>query len=96
MTEELRGLSAALNRVGNNVNQVARRLNEAKLKRERLPYTPASHAEIRDLAVLVFDMADQIQEMFRARRRGVRRDRLSCRRRRRADDRNAAARGRAL
>ena len=69
MAEELRALSAALNRVGNNVNQVARRLNEAKLKGERLPYTPASHAEIRDLAVLVFDMADQIQEMFRARRR---------------------------
>ncbi len=69
MTDELRGLSAALNRVGNNVNQVARRLNEAKLKGERLPYTPANHAEIRDLAVLVFDMADQIQEMFRARRR---------------------------
>jgi hypothetical protein len=69
MTDELRGLSAALNRVGNNVNQVARRLNEAKLKGERLPYTPASHAEIRDLAVLVFDLADQIQEMFRGRRR---------------------------
>ena len=69
MTDELRGLSAALNRVGNNVNQIARRLNEAKLKGERLPYTSASHAEIRDLAVLVFDMADQIQEMFRARRR---------------------------
>ena len=69
MTDELRGMSAALNRVGNNVNQVARRLNEAKLKGERLPYTPPSHAEIRDLAVLVFDMADQIQEMFRARRR---------------------------
>lgn len=69
MTDELKGMSAALNRVGNNVNQVARRLNEAKLKGERLPYTPASHAEIRDLAVLVFDMADQIQEMFRARRR---------------------------
>jgi hypothetical protein len=71
MTDELRGMSAALNRVGNNVNQVARRLNEAKLKGERLPYTPASHAEIRDLAVLVFDMADQIQEMFRARRRDL-------------------------
>ena len=71
MTDELRGLSAALNRVGNNVNQVARRLNEAKLKGERLPYTPASHAEIRDLAVLVFDMADQIQEMFRGRRRAL-------------------------
>ena len=71
MTEELRALSAAMNRVGNNVNQVARRLNEAKLKGERLPYTPASHAEIRDLAVLVFEMADQIQEMFRARRRAL-------------------------
>jgi len=69
MTDELKGMSAALNRVGNNVNQVARRLNEAKLRGERLPYTPASHAEIRDLAVLVFDMADQIQEIFRARRR---------------------------
>ena len=69
MTDELRGLSAALNRVGNNVNQVARRLNEAKIKGERLPYTAASHAEIRDLAVLVFDTADQIQEMFRGRRR---------------------------
>jgi hypothetical protein len=71
MTDELRGLSAALNRVGNNVNQIARRLNEAKLKGERLPYTPASHAEIRDLAALVFDMSDQIQEMFRARRRAL-------------------------
>ena len=71
MTDELRALSAALNRVGNNVNQVARRLNEAKLKGEGLPYTPASHAEICDLAVLVFDMADQIQEMFRARRRAL-------------------------
>jgi hypothetical protein len=71
MTDELRGISAALNRVGNNVNQVARRLNEAKLKGERPPYTAASHAEIRDLAVLVFDMADQIQEMFRARRRAL-------------------------
>lgn len=71
MTAELRTLSAALNRVGNNVNQIARRLNEAKLRGERLPYTTASHAEIRDLAVLVFDMADQIQEMFRARRRAL-------------------------
>lgn len=67
--EELRSMSAALNRVGNNVNQVARRLNEARLKGERLPYTAASHAEIGDLAGLVFDMADQIQELFRARRR---------------------------
>mgnify|MGYP005846980575 CR=1 FL=1 len=71
MAEELRAMSAALNRVGNNVNQVARRLNEAKLMGTPPPYTEASHAEIRDLAGLVFDMADQIQELFRARRRGL-------------------------
>jgi hypothetical protein len=71
MTEELRAMSAALNRVGNNVNQVARRLNEAKLKGERLPHTAASDAEIRGLAGLVFDMADQVQELFRARRRAL-------------------------
>ncbi len=71
MTEELRAMSAALNRVGNNVNQVARRLNEAKVRGERPPYTATSHAEIRDLAGLVFDMADQIQAMFRARRRAL-------------------------
>ena len=50
MTEELRAMSAALNRVGNNVNQVARRLNKAKLKGERLPHTAASDAENRGLA----------------------------------------------
>ena len=71
MTEELRAMSAALNRVGNNVNQVARRLNEAKVRGELPPYTAASHAEIRELAGLVFDMADQIQQLFRARRRAL-------------------------
>ena len=71
MAEELRTMSAALNRVGNNVNQVARRLNEAKVRGELPPYTAASHAEIRELAGLVFDMADQIQQLFRARRRAL-------------------------
>ena len=71
MTEELRTMSAALNRVGNNVNQVARRLNEAKVRGERPPYTAASHAEIRELAGLIFDMADQVQQLFRGRRRAL-------------------------
>jgi len=71
MTEELRTMSAALNRVGNNVNQVARRLNEAKVRGERPPYTAASHAEIRELAGLIFELADQIQQLFRARRRAL-------------------------
>ena len=68
MCDELRSLGAALNRVGNNVNQIARRLNEAKLRGERLPYPASSHRDVRALAGLVFDLADQVQEMSRARR----------------------------
>lgn len=65
---QLEGMSARINRVGNNVNQVARRMNEAKLRGEPLPYSAQNHAHIRELAGLVFEMADQIQEMFWARR----------------------------
>ena len=65
---QLEGMSARINRVGNNVNQVARRMNEAKLRGEPLPYSAQSHAHMRELAELVFEMADQIQDMFRARR----------------------------
>ena len=68
MTHELKGMSAALNRVGNNVNQIARRLNEAKVRGERLSYPASSHRDVRALAGLVFDLADQVQEMSRARR----------------------------
>ena len=68
MCDELRNLGAALNRVGNNVNQIARRLNEAKVRGERLSYPASSHRDVRALAGLVFDLADQVQEMSRARR----------------------------
>ena len=68
MCDELRCLGAALNRVGNNVNQIARRLNEAKVRGERLSYPASSHRDVRALAGLVFDLADQVQEMSRARR----------------------------
>jgi len=61
-------MSAQINRVGNNVNQVARRMNEARRRGEPLPYSAESHAHVRELAGFVFEMADQIQEMFRARR----------------------------
>jgi hypothetical protein len=50
------------------VNQIARRLNEAKVRGERLSYPASSHRDVRALAGLVFDLADQVQEMSRARR----------------------------
>ena len=65
---ELRSIGAALNRAGNNVNQIARRLNEAKLRGDRLSYPASSHRDVQALAGLVFDLADQVQEMSRSRR----------------------------
>lgn len=71
MTDELRSLGAALNRVGNNINQIARRLNEGRVRGEVPKLSVPERAEIRALAGLVFDMSDQIQELSRNRRRAL-------------------------
>ncbi|WP_112309799.1 plasmid mobilization relaxosome protein MobC [Pseudogemmobacter bohemicus] len=68
MAEQLRGLGAAMNRVGNNINQIARRLNEGRVRGEQAVLTGSEKAEIRALAGLVFTIADQVQEMSRNRR----------------------------
>lgn len=68
MTGELRGFGAALNRVGNNINQIARRLNEGRVRGEVATLAASEKAEIRALAGLIFTIADQIQEMSRNRR----------------------------
>ncbi len=71
MADQLAGLSAALNRAGNNVNQIAQRLNEARRKGQRLPYGRRSEAPIRGLAGLIFEIADQVQELTQRRRAGL-------------------------
>ena len=68
LSEQMRGLSAALNRVGNNINQIAQRLNEAKRQGKTPPYGPNAHVQVRALAALVFDIADQVQDMAQRRR----------------------------
>lgn len=67
----LRDLSAGLNRVGNNVNQIARRLNEAKLRGTPVTWRLQDQDATRALAALIFDLADQIQDLSRARRRAL-------------------------
>jgi len=65
---EMRGLSAGLNRAGNNVNQIAQRLNEAKQRGKTPPYGNSAHTQVRALGALVFDIADQVQDMAQRRR----------------------------
>ncbi|MEO1346985.1 MAG: helix-turn-helix domain-containing protein [Pseudomonadota bacterium] len=70
LAEELRSFRAALNRVGNNVTQIAKRLNEARAKGIAPVFGDRSLAQLRLLSGLVLDFADQVDAL--ARRRGSR------------------------
>lgn len=67
-TEGLQQLQAAINRVGGNVNQIARACNEARLRGQPLPYTAGSHAEVREALALVFEVSRQVRAMAQSRR----------------------------
>jgi len=68
---ELAGFRAALNRVGNNVSQIARRMNEAKKRGMPAPWSTRQHQEIRSLAGLILDMGDQVDLLVRRRREAM-------------------------
>ena len=67
-TKEIKELRTEIHHIGNNINQIARRLNEGRVRGERAVLTGSEKAEIRALAGLVFTIADQVQEMSRNRR----------------------------
>ena len=67
LTRELRSFRAALNRVGNNVSQIAKRMNEADRKGIRPSFGPGSIAQMRSLAGYVLDFADRIDLLARRR-----------------------------
>ncbi|MEO1364356.1 MAG: hypothetical protein AAFU86_11335 [Pseudomonadota bacterium] len=50
LAEALLAMKGALNKVGNNVSQIAKRMNDAKNRGQALPFTETDHAEIRHLA----------------------------------------------
>ena len=67
-TKEIKELRTEIHHIGNNINQIARRLNEGRVRGEQAVLTGSEKAEIRALAGLVFTIADQVQEMSRNRR----------------------------
>lgn len=68
LSGELAGFRAALNRVGNNVTQIARRMNEAKNRGMPAPWSERQYEEIRALAGLILDMGDQTDLLIRRRK----------------------------
>ena len=68
LSGELAGFRAALNRVGNNVTQIARRMNEAKKRGRPAPWSERQYEEIRALAGLILEMGDQTDLLIRRRK----------------------------
>ena len=67
LAEELKSFRAALNRVGNNVTQIAKRLNEARAKGIAPVFGERSLAQLRLLSGFVLDFADQVDALSRRR-----------------------------
>lgn len=68
MVEALTGMKGALNKVGNNVTQIAKRMNEAKNKGQPVLFDDEDLTAIRHLAGQVLDFADQVWSMAEGRR----------------------------
>ena len=68
MAEARHAMKGAFNRVGKNVSQIARRMNDAKNRGQALPFSEADHVEIRHLARMVLDIADEVALMADGRR----------------------------
>ncbi len=68
LAEALTGMRGALNKVGNNVSQIARRMNDARNRGQPVPFSEEDHAAIRQLSGLVLDFADQVGAMAEGRR----------------------------
>ncbi|SES39622.1 mobilisation protein (MobC) [Tranquillimonas rosea] len=71
LKDELHSHRVALNRIGNNISQIAKRLNEAKLKGLKPPIHQDDVAQIRSLAGMVMTFGDQLQGMILQRRNGL-------------------------
>lgn len=71
LANELAGFRVALNRVGNNVTQIAKRMNEANNKGLRPQFSGEDLAQMRQLAGFVLDFADQVDLLARRRVEGI-------------------------
>lgn len=71
LRDALLGMKAALNRCGNNVVQIAKRLNEARQRGYPGALNDEDFIPIRDLGALILDFADEVWLMAEGRRRNI-------------------------
>ncbi|MCK5934362.1 MAG: hypothetical protein KAG89_19595 [Fulvimarina manganoxydans] len=71
LKDQLHGMRVALNRVGNNVSQIAKRMHEANLRAQQPAFADDDLTEIRELAGMVTDYGDQLARMIERRQSSV-------------------------
>lgn len=67
LAEALLSMKGALNKAGNNVVQIAKRMNEANNRGQPVTFAQRDLMEVRHLARFVLDFADQADLMARGR-----------------------------
>lgn len=66
LAEALLSMKGALNKVGNNVTQTAKRMNDDKNQGQPLPFAEEDPMEMRHLAGFILGFADEADLMARA------------------------------
>lgn len=68
MIDRLAGWSAEIQTHGAAINQIARKINEAKLRGGPMPCTPEDDATIRAMVVFLFDFIEEFRALWDAKR----------------------------
>lgn len=74
MIDTLQGWGVEIQTHGAAINQIARKLNEAKLQGRPMPYTAEDAAKVRAMAMLLFDFMEQFQILWGAKRAAMTRE----------------------
>jgi transposase-like protein len=72
--DKLQGWNADIQTRGAAINQIARKLNEAKLQCRPMPYSAEDDATIRAMAMFLFAFVEEFQTLWAARRAAIKQE----------------------
>lgn len=74
MIDRLAGWSADIQTHGAAINQIARKMNEAKLRGRPMPYTVEDDVTIRAMAVSLFEFIEEFRALWDAKRAAIKQE----------------------
>ena len=74
MIDKLQCWGVEIQTHGAAINQIARKLNEAKLQGRLMPYSAEDAAKVREMAMLLFEFMEQFKTLWHAKRAAMTRE----------------------